>query len=149
MGRVFIVRGIPGHGKTTVAEFLAPGENFSADQYFERLASDQSYIQGKSVTYDDVFDPKLLKEAHANCYNEFYSACLNSHACIAVHNTFSRVWEFQKYIDTAEAFGHEVRVIHVKCVSRVPKSVHNVPEETIRNMEGRWEQFDPEYTMSW
>ena len=150
-GRVFILRGLPGHGKTTVANWLAPGDNYSADMYFESLAQQMSAGRSwKTFTYNDVFDPKLLPEAHAACYNAFHDACLNtSYACVAVHNTNSCLWEFQKYIDTAEAFGHEVRVIHVKCVSRVPKSVHNVPDETVQKMIDRWEAYPGELTISW
>ena len=57
MKNLYIVRGLPGSGKSTFAKSIAkPYQVFEADQYFMK--------NGKYK-----FDPTKLKEAHNDCKN--------------------------------------------------------------------------------
>lgn len=58
------------------------------------------------IRIDGVYDfnPKLLKNAHDWCYNEVVDVLRNDpKETVSVANTFTRVWEMQRYIDYAEA----------------------------------------------
>ena len=91
---LFVVRGLPGSGKSTYAKTLVqPSAHFEADQYFVR--------GGK---YN--FDPSKLKDAHADCLARTRKAMVEGkHKRVAVSNTFTMKWEVQPYIDLAKELG--------------------------------------------
>lgn len=130
--KVFIIRGLPGSGKTTLAELILESYTelnsgwYEADQFFENLGH---------------FDPKLLPEAHNYCrlgfeqdVKFFLERSIDS--CVIVSNTFTQKWEMQPYLDICKKFGIEPQII--TCKGNF-KSVHNVPEATIEKMRKRWE----------
>ena len=64
---------------------------------------------------------------------------------IAVSNTFTQRKEFQKYIDLANAYNYDVEVI--RCTGDYGNT-HSVPEETLKKMKDRFEDFEGE-TLIW
>jgi predicted ABC-type ATPase len=120
---LFIVRGVPGSGKTSLAHIL--GANcVAADDYFT-----DEYGEYK-------WDPDSLPMAHAWCQDrvaEWMHLGVNR---IAVHNTFSRNWEMLAYFEMAEKHGYNVFVIH--CENEFG-STHGVPQSAIDKMRSRWE----------
>lgn len=119
---LYLVRGLPGAGKSTLAnkiEFL----NISADDYFTDAEGNYN------------FDASKLKEAHEFCQQHCESIMKNG-ADVAVHNTFTRKWEMYPYYDLANKYGYEVVEIIVKSNF---KSVHNVPAEKVKQMKDRFE----------
>ena len=121
---LFVVRGRPGSGKTTLARIIAPGANYAADDYFE--APDGSYR----------FDAAQLAEAHAACRDGVAQSMVQGHGLIAVHNTFSRRWEYEPYLDLAARHGYRVQI--VTCEGD-HGSVHAVPDHVVAAMKARWE----------
>lgn len=122
---LFLFRGLPGSGKTTLAKMILDSANdmFAADDYFE-----------KSGAY--VFNPALLPEAHEECRNNVENAMLNKRKRIVVHNTFSMRWEAEPYFALAKKHGYNVFVL--ECQNDYG-NVHNVPKESIQKMIERWE----------
>lgn len=123
---LFIIRGLPGSGKTTLANDLANllnAKHYEADMYFT----------DRDGKYN--FEPKLIKQAHEWCYLNTTVALLEKHITI-VANTFSQYWEYANYIDFCELYNFKYHII--TCNGKY-KSIHNVPEQVIENMRDRWE----------
>ena len=128
---LFIIRGVSGSGKTTLAEVLQGGSvptyHAEADQFF-------------TVNGEYRFEPTMLKQAHEDCITrvDFAMMC-GDYTRVIVSNTFTRVWEFQPYLDMARARGWRVSVIHME--TRHANN-HGVPEESVQRMADRWEPFN-------
>jgi predicted kinase len=126
-GVLFVVRGLPGSGKTTAAEFLA-GETcpvISADDFF--------YQDGGVYK----FDMNKLGAAHANCKSRVEGEMLKSSPKIFVANTFTTESEINTYKKLADNHGYMfVSMIIENRHGNV--SVHNVPEATMVKMKDRF-----------
>ena len=122
---LYLVRGVPGSGKTTFAHTIVDDEHvFSADDYF-------------MVDGEYRFDASKLKDAHADCKNRCEAAMKNSVSKIAVANTFTRDWEMEGYLDLAEKHGYVVFSLIVEN-RHGNKNVHNVPDDVIEKMKKRF-----------
>ena len=125
---LFIIRGIPGSGKSTVAQRLCRAFHFEADQYFLNEMGEY------------VFVPEKIADAHKWCQEAVRKAMILNQSDVAVSNTFTRRWEYQSYIDMADEYGYNVQII--ECTS-YHGSIHNVPQESIDKMRARWEPHSP------
>jgi predicted kinase len=132
---LYIVRGIPGSGKSTFAKMLV-GEDFlvcEADKYF---------IDKETGEYN--FDSTKIKEAHKFCQDTVESYMKDSlvndqfYREIAVSNTFTQEWEMQPYFELAKKYGYKVFSIIVEN-RHEGTNVHGVPEEKIEQMKNRFE----------
>jgi predicted kinase len=133
MGKnLYIVRGLPGSGKSTFARSIAKQyQIFEADQYFMK--------RGK---YN--FDVTKLKDAHDDCKqrvarrmreNLFNSIFFTN---IVVSNTFTQDWEMRFYRNVAKRYGYKVHTIIVEN-RHYGKNVHGVPQDKLQVMEDRFE----------
>ena len=137
MSTLWIIRGLAGSGKTTVASTLMrafgrkPCENmFSADDYFT-CPTTGSY----------TFDRDKLQEAHSQCIRNVHRAMVFGRHDIVVHNTFSTSWEVKPYFDACEYHGYTPFVIECQ---NLFGSTHDVPEAVVHRMHERWERITPE-----
>lgn len=126
---LYIVRGIPGSGKTTFAKTLG-GVHFEADQYF-------------MVDGEYRFDVTKLKDAHKWCQGQVSNAMLlnytaNMNNTIVVSNTFTQEWEMEPYIEMAKEWGYTVFTIVVEN-RHGGKNVHGVPDDKLEIMRNRFE----------
>ena len=122
MSKLYIIRGLPGSGKSTMAKMMLVNgvikEYYEADMYFV-----------KEGQYN--FYPSKLHQAHKWCLNEVHAALLKG-LDVAVANTFTTEKELRPY--TTLGFDYEI----IECTGDYG-SIHNVPKETIERMKARWE----------
>ena len=119
-----IIRGLPGSGKSSLGSILATGHSWSADDFF--MNADGVY----------EFNASKLKEAHDWCESVVEEDLANGVDQVAVCNTFSRRWEYQKYIQLAKKYGYSIFML--TCQNRF-QSLHNVTWRTMKTMTSRWE----------
>ena len=132
---LFIIRGLPGSGKSTFAEKLV-GSDFlvcEADKYF---------IDKKTGEYK--FDPSKIKDAHKWCQDMVETYMKDSlvndqfYREIAVSNTFTQNWEMVPYFDLAKKYGYKVFCVVVEN-RHGGKNVHGVPDDKLEMMRDRFE----------
>jgi predicted kinase len=128
---LFLVRGLPGVGKSTLGRSLGP--TFAADDYFTR--ADGTY----------AFDPFQLAAAHADCQDRVMLAlAVDQTRPVVVANTFSQRWELEPYFQIAARLGVNPVVVDLfdgglDDAALAARCVHGVPEATIAAMRARWE----------
>ena len=130
MKTLILVRGLPGSGKSSFANYMFSNNVFETDQYF--YDTDGNYN----------FDASKLNIAHIDCQNRVESMMANSinqhNSEIVVANTFTQNWEMQPYFDLAKKYGYKVITLIVENRNNT-KSVHSVPEASIEKMKNRFE----------
>jgi predicted kinase len=130
MKELILLRGLPGAGKSTFAQFFRTLYWFEADKYFED--EDSNYN----------FDPTQLRNAHQWCKDrvEFVMNAPNGFPpeLVVVSNTFTQEWEMEAYYELAEKYGYRVYSVIVEN-RHGSKNIHNVPEDKLEQMRNRFE----------
>ena len=129
---LYILRGVPGSGKTTLANLMTIGFN-SVDIHAVAYAADD-YFTDENGNYR--FDKKRLGEAHDWCQDRVLADMRARIPVIIVHNTFVQIWEMKPYMDMADESGYIVN--EIVCKGRWMNQ-HGVPDEVIISMQNRWE----------
>lgn len=129
MNTLILLRGLPGSGKSTVADLIgakgAGYAHFEADMYFMK---DGKY----------KFNPAEIKIAHNWCMIQTEKAMAEDTSIIIVSNTFTQEWEMDFYYEKAKYYDY--RVISLIVENRHGSvNKHDVPEETIKKMKNRFE----------
>ena len=132
---LYIVRGIPGSGKSTFAEQIVGAGFlvFEADKYF---------INQDNGKYE--FDISKIKDAHKWCQNLVENCMKDSmvndqyYREIAVSNTFTQEWEMEPYFELAKTYGYKVFSIVVEN-RHGGTNQHGVPEDKLEQMKNRFE----------
>lgn len=127
MKTLYIIRGVPGSGKSTYAKTLGV-LHYESDMYFEK---DGEY----------AFDRELLPQAHSWCFRKVREA-MDEGIDVAVSNTFTQRWEMQRFIESAQNRGY--RVVVVECAYQF-QNLHNVPDEHVDRMRRRWQEIPEDW----
>jgi predicted kinase len=122
MKTLYLLRGLPGAGKSTLANQLSPNI-CEADMYFMRNDEYQ-------------FDMNLLPAAHMWCRTKCESHMMDTAPTIVVSNTLTSEKELAPYIELAQKYGYQIISLIVEN-RHGNKSVHDVPDETLDRMEVR------------
>lgn len=131
-GDLILLRGVPGSGKTTLANIILqqpnnnPQEILSADDFFE----------DENGEYN--FDPTKLKEAHNYCQFRCSERMRQQKVRIVVANTFTQEWEMDEYFKMAERYNYRVHTIIVEN-RHGNENIHGVPENKLKQMKDRFE----------
>ncbi len=131
MKNLYLLRGIPGAGKSTLAKQLGDS-HFETDTFF--------MVEGEYK-----FDPTKLRKAHEWCQSQIELAMINNHVTagldnsdIVVSNTFTQAWEMDAYNELAKQYGYRVFSIIVEN-RHGGVNQHNVPENKLQMMKERFE----------
>jgi predicted kinase len=128
---LFLVRGVPGSGKSTFASELC-NNVVEADMFFMR---DGEY----------KFDMSKIRDAHTWCkatvreWMEMNKSTYGlEYSDICVSNTFTQEWEMEEYFKLAEEYGYKVFTVIVEN-RHGGQNQHGVPEDKIQVMKDRFE----------
>ena len=123
MKELYLLRGLPGAGKSTLAKSLG-GKHIEADMYF---IDNGEY----------KFDASKLKAAHEWCRNNV-EHIMTFGKNVVVSNTFTQEWEMQPYYDLAEQYGYRVYSLIVEN-RHEGINQHGVPADKLEQMKNRFE----------
>ena len=135
---LYIIRGLPGSGKSTLGDKLAGSYvdyhpkfggpkcyNYAADDWFTDKDGNYCYV------------PEEIDEAHEDCRSRVMGAMMSTSADnICVCNTFTQAWEAEPYFKLCESYGYTPVVI--ECQSQFG-NIHGCPESKVQEMKDRWD----------
>ena len=121
---LYLIRGVPGSGKTTYAKTLGIKDHYEADMWFDANGG---------------YNSDNIALAHEWCQLRTMEAMEAGRPCV-VSNTFIRLWEMEYYKAVAERLGYEVREVVMRGEWQ---NVHGVPEDKVRQMRERFEYANP------
>ena len=128
-----LVRGLPGSGKSTFA-------NFVWNDY--AICEADKFFYDKEGNYN--FDASKLKQAHEWCRNEVETRMKDNEANpqyypeIVVSNTFTQEWEMEAYYELAKKYDYLVISIIVEN-RHGGVNEHGVPADKLEQMKNRFQ----------
>ena len=133
MKELYLIRGIPGSGKSTFAN---------------HVWNDYAICEADKFFYDEEgnynFDASKLRQAHEWCRQEVENRMKENlitpqyYPEIVVSNTFTQEWEMEPYFKLAEQYGYKVFSFIIEN-RHGGKNVHGVPDEKLEQMRNRFE----------
>lgn len=117
---LYIVRGVPGSGKSTIASRIAAmtgSPHFENDMFFMR---DGEYR----------WEGRLVPTAAKWCFDQTVAA-MDAGQSVVVSNTFVHLKHLKPYVDEAVKRGILIAVTEAKGSFQ---NVHSVPDETVERM---------------
>ena len=125
--KLWIVRGAPGSGKSTKAREIIKENlgtlHFEADMFF----------YDKDGNYH--FDARDLPHAHKWC-EDMVKKTIRDGRSTVVSNTFTKKWEYEKYINIAEDAGIPYEII---VMTGEYDNIHGVPSVVVERMKREFE----------
>lgn len=129
MNALILLRGLPGSGKTTLANLLSEEGKypvFSVDDYF---------THPETGDYQFKFDENYL--AYQSCERNTRLAMERGEKKIILHNTFTLEWELKPYFEMASKFSYQVFVMTLEN-RHSGKNVHGVSKDQLEKMAANY-----------
>jgi predicted kinase len=126
---IILLRGLPGAGKTTLAQLLS--ENNSYPFY-----SVDDYFTDENGNYNFVFSENY--KAYENCLINTEKALLAGFSKVIVHNTFTMDWEMEPYFKMAKKHGFQIFVLTVENY-HLGINKHEVSHEQLKKMAEKYQ----------
>jgi len=123
-----LIRGLPGSGKSTLAKKIIK----QAQHKTQHLETDMFFIDDNGKY---LFQAGLLKQAHDWCQQQCQYFLELQHN-VVVANTFVEHWEMNAYRKLAKRYN---AILEIKVCTGKFTSIHDVPAETIRKMQKKWQ----------
>ena len=124
---LYIVRGLPGSGKSTKAKSFG----------CLHVEADMFFIQDSEYKWSG----DRVQAAHNWCKEQVQIAMVKR-MDVAVSNTFTQLKEFRDYMSMAmRCGGYDIKVI--RCMNNFG-NIHEVPEESLKRMADRFEDYEGE-----
>ena len=116
---VYILRGLPGSGKSKIAKSIKGSVSVSVDDFFARWVNDYK------------FDPAKIGEAHDQCMRNFLRAVDTEREHVVVDNANLHAYECSPYVMVARAKHYKVVIINVICDPEIAfkRQIHGVSKE--------------------
>lgn len=126
---VFILRSVPGAGKSTLAETLA---SMKSDLQTSRICCADDYFTDEKGNYN--FKQEEIGNAHAYCKRQYSDAISKKVDFIIVANTSTRASDVNYYRNIAIENRYTCFVLTVENWHD-GKNVHSVPEDVLAKMK--------------
>ncbi|MBP8083352.1 MAG: AAA family ATPase [Spirochaetes bacterium] len=126
---LFLLRGLPGAGKTAIAGILSENGKypvFSIDDYFT-----------DDLTGDYTFDYKTNHLAYKHCEKMTFEALSSGFEKVFVHNTFTAEWEMEPYFKMASDFSYLIFVLTVEN-RHGGKNIHEISSDQLHKMAEKY-----------
>jgi len=132
--RIWIIRGLPGSGKSTFANAIALSNEVvvEADQFH--------MIDGQYV-----YRPELAGRAHEWCQAQV-AYWLNQGKTVFISNTFLTLRTLVPYYEMSQEFNV---LFEIKTLTQNYGTIHDVPEDTLIAMKERFEDITLESFMEY
>ena len=144
MGKMIIMRGVSGSGKSTRAkELVQEFMDTNPDEQVLVCSADQFFVNRETGGYE--FDSKKLPAAHSYCRTRAEVAMELGIGLVVIDNTNTRKWEYEGYVALANQYGYEAEVEMVGQLDDsnlkvyANRNKHGVDLEVIRAQAKRFE----------
>lgn len=149
-GILFVVRGLPGSGKSTVAGLY---QHYTKVWGICQPVREADNYEGLYTYHEDgrvdfhggrrIDGVPMISLAHAEC-QRLVEEDMSRSPIVVVANTFTQGWEFAPYVAMAERHGFRIVVIDVfdggmTDEQLAARNKHGVPVDAIAGMRRRWE----------
>ena len=144
---MFIMRGLPGSGKSTIVQSIKSVYGNDDSCEFVICSADQHFMENGSYQ----FDISKLKDAHSYCQNQAHDAVKSKISTIVIDNTNVMKWEIGPYINMGKSEGYIVLLVEPKTPWRLDvdilteKNHHGVSKDILNKKVKMYMPIIPVY----